>query len=219
MLNIHDFGQSLMEEIRNSPDIRRTKSSRIVFIGHSMGGLVIKKACILSREDPAFYELGTRIHSIYFLATPHRGSDLAHTLNNLLKAMPTGNKPFIGSLERNSETINTLNDQFRHICKGLAIHSFTESVPTSVMVGSVVVSSFLVVDKQSATLGTQCFSLYYSMLIPIGFPEERIQSLNADHRGICKFENPNNSNFRTLRNHLVSTVEDIERSGMHCVPA
>jgi triacylglycerol esterase/lipase EstA (alpha/beta hydrolase family) len=148
LLNVHDFGESLIEEIQNNPSIRRNKNTRIVFIGHSMGGLVIKKACILSRENPSFNELGTRIHSIYFLATPHRGSDLAQTLHKVLRSTPAGNKAFIGNLERGSEAINILNDQFRHVCKGIAIHSFTESVPTNWGIGS-----GLVVDKQSATLG------------------------------------------------------------------
>jgi hypothetical protein len=115
-----------------------------------MGGLVIKKVCILSRENPKYNDIGVRIQSIYFLATPHRGSDLAQTLNNMLKAIPTGSKPFVGSLERGSETINLLNDQFRHVCKGIAIHSFTESLPTNWGTGS-----GLVVDKQSASLGAQ----------------------------------------------------------------
>ena len=151
LLNIHDFGQSLIEEIQASPSIRRDQNTRIVFIGHSMGGLVIKKACILSRENPSFHDLGDRIHSIYFLATPHRGSDLAQTLNNMVKAIPgSGSKPFVGSLERGSETINTLNDQFRHVCKRMALHSFIESVPMKFVAGSA-----LVVDKHSATLGTQ----------------------------------------------------------------
>lgn len=149
LLTIHEFGQSLMEEIQSSPSIRRSKNTPIVFIGHSMGGLVIKKACILSRENPAFLELGPRIHSIFFLATPHRGSDLAQILNNMLRALPTGNKPFLGSLEAGSETINSLNDQFRHVCSGMAIHSFIESVPMNL--GPV--GSSLVVTKQSATLG------------------------------------------------------------------
>ena len=148
LLDIHDFGQSLIEELQNSPQIRRDKNTRIVFIGHSMGGLVIKKACILAKENPSFHDLGLRIHSLYFLATPHRGSDLAQALNNMLKVLPTGSKPFLGSLERGSETINTLNDQFRYVCKGIAIHSFMESVPMSWGTGS-----GLVVEKHSATLG------------------------------------------------------------------
>jgi hypothetical protein len=109
---------------------------------------VIKKACILSRENPVYNDIGARIHSIYFLATPHRGSDLARTLNKVLKATLTGSKPFVGSLERGSETINLLNEQFRHVCRNIAMHSFTESLPTNYGVGS-----GLVVDMQSARLG------------------------------------------------------------------
>ena len=56
-------------------------------------------------------------------------------------------------------------------------------------------------------------SLYGSMLMRIGYPDERIQFMNADHRGICKFDTPKDPNYRTLRNRLASTVEDIERVG------
>ncbi len=52
------------------------------------------------------------------------------------------------------------------------------------------------------------------MLILIGYDHERIQTLNADHRSICKFDSPNDSNFRTLRDSLASTVDDIEHTGM-----
>jgi hypothetical protein len=194
--------------MQNSPNIRRNKNTRIVLIGHSMGGLVIKKACILSRENPSFNELGARIHSIYFLATPHRGSDLAQTLQNLVKATFTANKSFVSNLERGSEAINILNDQFRHVCKGIAIHSFTESVPTDWHIGS-----GLVVDQQSATLGMSSFFLPEQLLTTAGYPDERIQTLNADHRNICKFDSPNDTTYRTLRNRLASTVDEIERSG------
>ncbi|KAH7370025.1 hypothetical protein BKA65DRAFT_487549 [Rhexocercosporidium sp. MPI-PUGE-AT-0058] len=190
LLTIHDFGQSLIEEIYNTLG-RGATNTPIVFIGHSMGGLVIKKACILSRENPVYNNVGARIHSIYFLATPHRGSDLAQTLNKILKAMPSGPKPFVGSLARGSEAITVISDQFRHVSIGISIHSFIESIPTNWGFGS-----GLIVDKHSASLG---------------YPDERIQTLNADHRGICKFESPNDSNFRTLRNALAATVEDIER--------
>ncbi|KAK0101598.1 hypothetical protein ONS95_006761 [Cadophora gregata] len=190
LLTIHDFGQSLIGEVHNTLG-RRAPNTPIVFIGHSMGGLVIKKACILSRENPIYRDICARIHTIYFLATPHRGSDLAQTLNHMLRAMPSGSKPFVGSLARGSESITVINDQFRHVCSGISIHSFMESVPTNWGFGS-----GLIVDKNSASLG---------------FPNEQIQTLNADHRGICKFESPDDSNFRTLRNALAATVHDIER--------
>jgi hypothetical protein len=53
------------------------------------------------------------------------------------------------------------------------------------------------------------------MLTTAGYPDERIQALNSDHRNICKFESPKDTNYRTLRNRLASTVDEIERSGEH----
>ncbi|TGO34656.1 hypothetical protein BHYA_0187g00040 [Botrytis hyacinthi] len=42
-LDISDFAQSLLGELNTCPEIRRSKT-KIVLVGHSMGGLVIKKA-------------------------------------------------------------------------------------------------------------------------------------------------------------------------------
>lgn len=82
-LNIQDFGQSLLGELRNNPAIRRTRT-RIILVGHSMGGCVAKKAYILARQDQSARDFAERFHSIVFLATPHRGSDMASLLQTLL---------------------------------------------------------------------------------------------------------------------------------------
>lgn len=42
ILGIEDFALSLLGEMQNNPGIRKT-STRIVLIGHSMGGIIIKK--------------------------------------------------------------------------------------------------------------------------------------------------------------------------------
>ncbi|KAF5010443.1 hypothetical protein FDECE_3412 [Fusarium decemcellulare] len=42
-IDIHDFARSLFGEILTSPEIRKGKPNPILLIGHSMGGLVIKK--------------------------------------------------------------------------------------------------------------------------------------------------------------------------------
>lgn len=147
-MNVHDFGQSLIEDIKSCPTIPQDSDAPFVFIGHSLGGLVIKKACIAAKENPAFQDIGKRIHSLYFLATPHRGSDLARTLNNVVRASFSSGKSYVANLERGSEAIQVLNDQFRHYHRGLHIHSFIESVSMNVGFGSI-----LIVDRESATLG------------------------------------------------------------------
>lgn len=46
----------------------------------------------------------------------------------------------------------------------------------------------------------------------IELPGERIQLLNADHRNVCKFDDPTDNNYRTLRNAFASTIESIENT-------
>lgn len=135
------------------------------------------------------------MYGIVFLATPHRGADLAKVLGNILKAsMLHSQKPFVSDLERNSEMISLLNDGFRHYSTGLKLLSFYETVETSLGF-----SSSLIVSKDSATLG---------------YPNEQSALLNATHRNICKFDAPSDPNYVSLRNALATITVKITQQGM-----
>ena len=184
VLDINDFGHSLITELHNSPVLRRD-NTRIVLVGHSMGGIVIKKAYILARQDPAFNDIAKRFHSLYFLATPHRGSDYAKTLANIL-SVTFGHKPYVNDLERNSGTIAAVNDTFRHYANEISLWSFYETISSHLKV--------MIVDKSSATLG---------------YSNEHITPLNADHRGVCKFTESTDPTYITIRNALCTTIDTI----------
>jgi hypothetical protein len=143
---------------------------------------------MLAREDPDLKDLASRIHSLYFLATPHRGSDLAKILVNILK-VSYGTKPFVTELERNSESIASINDSFRHCSEDLQLWSFYETVPSNF-----VLTKMIIVDKASATLG---------------YAKERSSLLNADHCSICKFDQQTDPNYQTLRNAFITTIDTI----------
>ena len=52
----------------------------IVFVAHSLGGLVVKQALIEARKqthDPDLLDIHDSTHAVIFFGTPHRGSDLA----------------------------------------------------------------------------------------------------------------------------------------------
>lgn len=129
---------------------------------------------------------------MYFLGTPHRGSQYAKVLNNILK-VSYGTKPFTSDLERNTSTVSSINESFRHVASELHLFSFYETLQTNLHL-----TSTIIVDKYSATLQ---------------WPNERIAYLNADHRGMCKFDLPSDSNFKVLRNALSATTEDIVTEG------
>lgn len=85
------------------------------------------------QNDPEYENIVKAISAILFLATPHRGTNLADTLNRLLQAtVASTSKLYISELSRNSFTLQKLNEQFRHIAPKLDIVSFYETQPTSI---------------------------------------------------------------------------------------
>ncbi|KAI0099640.1 hypothetical protein GGR51DRAFT_551995 [Nemania sp. FL0031] len=174
ILNIHDFAQSLLGEIKNNPSIRRS-NTKLILVGHSMGGCVVKKAYILARQDIAYKALAERVHSMFFLGTPHRGSDLASILQSMLM-VTWRRKPFVNDLLPNCSTLAEINDSFRHYAVDLRLWSFYETLPVKMMV-----VSKLVVEKYSATLG---------------YGNEEISSMHADHRHVYSGPTPRETILR-----------------------
>lgn len=132
---------------------------------------------------------------MFFLATPHRGSDLARTLSNILRVVYR-QKPYVNELEPSSALLSSVNDTFRHYAQDLQLWSFYETIQSNLPGPKA-----LIVDKVSATLG---------------YPHERIALLNADHRGVCKFDQPSDPNYKTLRNAFITTIDAITVEGIIC---
>lgn len=122
----------------------------IVFICHSMGGLVVKKACILGKYDNEYASLISRIYGIVFLATPHRGAQYAKMLNNILATSPLGPPPktYLAELDTRSGTLQDINEQFRKVCDTLALVSFFETLKTNFGVTKKIVrDALLLLDR------------------------------------------------------------------------
>ncbi|KAI1455840.1 WD40-repeat-containing domain protein [Annulohypoxylon moriforme] len=187
ILDIRDFASSLVGELKNNPRIRRS-NTRIMFVCHSMGGCVTKKAYIIAHQDPTCKEIAGRFHSIFFLGTPHRGSDLASILKGL-SVIAWGSKQFVHDLVPESSTLRDINDTFRHYAPNLHLWSFYETLPAKPRF-----LNRIVVERHSATLG---------------YPNEEIAAMHADHRELCKFNKPTDPNYKILRNALLTAVDMI----------
>ena len=134
----------------------------------------------MARQDPSCHELASRIVAMVFLATPHRGSDYATLLNNLLRISTIhGARSYISDLERVSASLVKTNDAFRHYCDSLIVYSFFETRELSIAP----TASALIVPKDSAVMG---------------LPGERVSLMYADHRSICKFASPEDPGYITL---------------------
>lgn len=161
------------------------------------------------QNDPKYESIIKAISAITFLATPHRGTNLAVTLNRILRStFVTNSKQYISELAKNSLTLQKLNEQFRHIAPRLDIVSFYETQATSIgLKFARVVSRYLqnqfclraniskmIVEKDSSVLG---------------YPGETSKALNADHHNVCKYDSPRDPNYITVRNALQSIVSKI----------
>lgn len=116
----------------------------IVFIGHSLGGILVKKAIILAHErsdEPEYKDVLDNTKGIAFLGTPHRGSDSAWwgaVVANIVKGLSIGtstNSRLVSDLKRDSTSLGSISTQFVHRTKGVRIYTFYETRKT----GSIVV--------------------------------------------------------------------------------
>ena len=188
-LNIIDFAKDLLFQMLVfshglGEDHVPVGQHPIIFVAHSMGGLVVKKAYVLGKHDGQYAHIVSKTHGIMFLATPHRGAHYAKILNNILSTAPLGAPPkaYIEDLDTHSRTLQDINEQFRTLCGDLSLVSFFETLKTSFGI-----TRSLIVEKESGVLG---------------YPQETSNPLNADHHTICKFKSREDVNYVSVKSML-----------------
>ncbi|KAM4066692.1 SesB [Hirsutella rhossiliensis] len=137
----------------------------LIFVAHSLGGLVCKDAILLSRNNPEPHLRGIFdcIEGIVFMGTPHRGSwmaDWAKIPASALGILKSTNKSLLKILETDDNYLQSAQDRFWSLIReqqragrDLEITCFFEELPLPV-VGKVV-------SKDSATLeGYNAISIY-----------------------------------------------------------
>ncbi|EHA48481.1 hypothetical protein MGG_17348 [Pyricularia oryzae 70-15] len=159
-----------------------------------MWELIIKEAYIQGQHDAQYEAIARAISAIIFLSTPHRGTNLAQTLNRILQSTLgiTSAKDYISELGKGSFTLQILSEQFRRIAPSLDIVSFYETVLTPIGFKN---AKFMILEKESSVLE---------------YPGEISKLLtNVDHHGVCKYQSPNDPNSVTVRNFLKSLFSKI----------
>ncbi|KAH7001010.1 hypothetical protein EDB80DRAFT_83814 [Ilyonectria destructans] len=156
--NLTDLGKALQIDIKG---IREFSQSRpIFFIGHSLGGLVIKEAIVKLKEEMDGPILNSTSGFLFF-GVPHQGMAI-ESLVPLVKDYP--NRSLLESLNKNSALLQRLEKEFSNAfgAKRPRIISFyeTEKSPTAVKTedGEWKLSGDpqVLVDVSSATCGSQC---------------------------------------------------------------
>ncbi|SCV50309.1 related to ankyrin 3 [Fusarium fujikuroi] len=157
--NLTDLGRALQIDLEDIRDPNQPRS--IMFIGHSLGGLVIKEAVRLFEEEPLGpdFPILNAVSGFAFFGVPHRGLEVK-CLVPLVKDNP--NRALLESLNKNSSLLDHLQNDFGKISKArsLLVVSFyeTEKSPTAVWINGkwdMCGPSEVLVEVFSATCGCQ----------------------------------------------------------------
>ena len=189
ILDINDFSKSLLARMLSEPLILNSRCP-ILLVGHSMGGLVIKRAYAIAVQHPGYEDLSIRIKGIFFIATPQRGSNLAPILGHIFR-LSSGSKPFLKDLKSNSDVVQIINTEFGMHAKDLLLYSFYETKKLSLSA----LKDVLIVPKEDAVLN---------------YHNEQSELLNGDHRSICKFSSPSDTNFKALWHTIAACIRSLQ---------
>ncbi|XP_062912635.1 protein SERAC1 isoform X2 [Mobula hypostoma] len=137
----------------------------VVWVAHSMGGLLVKRILLDASEDPEMRSVVQNTQGIVFYSVPHYGSHLAeYSVNARFLLFPSVE---VMELSKDSPALMELNNNFARLIKEQEVNilGFGETLPTNI--GSMI--KLQVVPLNSADLGIGDF-------IP----------LDVNHLDICK---------------------------------
>jgi hypothetical protein len=186
-----DHATNLLHDLTTDRASCNASSRPIIFVAHSLGGLVCKKALLLSRNNPESHlqDIFNSTKGVIFMGTPHGGSWMASWMEipaTALGFVKSSNKSLLDILETKNELLESLHVEFLEMVRelresgrdrGFEVTCFFEELPLSTF-GKVV-------PKKSAVL------YGYNSI-----------SIHANHSEMVKFESSQATGFKRLLGEL-----------------
>jgi protein SERAC1 len=192
---LYDHGKSLEYHL----DHVRSKSPRrpILFVAHSLGGLVCEQALLLSDATRRVDSITNNTIGVLFMGTPHYGSSLASWGSILAKFSRTfraTNTEIVGTVERGSADLQRVGEEFQRMLHRqdivIDIVCVYEELPMPIL-GKIV-------ESESAILR--------------GY---RSCSIHADHRNMTKFSGTADAGYEQARATLKRWIDTQQESEVH----
>ncbi|OAL38089.1 hypothetical protein AYO20_02541 [Fonsecaea nubica] len=184
-----DHASNLLNDLTTDRASHDASDRPLIFVAHSLGGLVCKESILQSRNNPEGHlkKMFECIKGVIFMGTPHTGSwmaDWARLPASALGMVKSTNKSLLKVLETDDQLLESIQLRFlgmvrdlRESNRRLEVTCFFEELPLPV-VGKVV-------SKESAT-----FAGYN----PI--------SIHANHSDMVRFVSPEETGFKRVIGEL-----------------
>lgn len=192
---------NLLNDLTTDRVSRHASNRPLLFVAHSLGGLLCKEAILLSRNHPESHLRGVFncTKGVVFMGTPHGGSWMAKWASipaSLLGVIKSTNKSLLEILKTDDQFLESIQFRFLSMVRELReaggrfeITCFFEELPLP-KVG-------IVVSRESATL--QGYSSF---------------SIHADHRNMVRFRSAEDNGFVRLLGELTRWELQIRESAM-----
>lgn len=195
---IGDHSKNLLAALANHRNADNSSDRPIIFVAHSLGGLVCEDALLSSKASPEEHlqRIVNCTWGILFLGTPHSGSGLASTVGRLVPIISPAtrtNLQIVNILRRDSEVLARIRHEFHSLLRSrstegyqpIKITCFYEEVPL-VGIGEVV-------PKHSAII-----------------PGYTAIGIHKDHREMVRFAIEDDPGFVSIVGELHRWVKEIK---------
>ncbi|KAL8330826.1 hypothetical protein RB593_001671 [Gaeumannomyces tritici] len=193
---LSDHAKNFLNDLTTDRASCEARSRPLIFVAHSLGGLVCKEAILHSRNhpEPHLRNIFDCTKGIIFMGTPHKGSWMADWGQISAKAVglvKSTNKSLMEILETKDQFLESIQGRFldmireqRESGRRLEVTCFFEELPLPV--------AGTVVPKESAT-----FEGFTSI------------SIHANHRDMVKFSSEEENGFKRLLGELSRWVAQV----------
>ncbi|KAG0562989.1 hypothetical protein M758_9G185400 [Ceratodon purpureus] len=198
------LGESLVQEMVVMAKVGQQSDCPIVFVCHSLGGIVVKSIVLQAdarksgkSDGPKYAKFLQNIRGFHYYATPHDGSKLADLASYL---------PKMGKMVKELEVINDglgrLNGRFEQLEKDHFANKWEFSVIAEAHKTVYKGFSKKVVEEASARHG-----------------HDRFKVVMADHFGVCKPDDKISNSYQVLTGFISEVVTKQNSSLTRVTPA
>ncbi|KAJ5403872.1 alpha/beta-hydrolase [Penicillium cosmopolitanum] len=200
-----DHATNLLVDLALDRDLSKATSRPLIFVSHSLGGLVCKRAILLSRNNPEphLQNIFDALKGVVFVGTPHKGAwmaDWAKIPASALGFVKSSDVFLLDVLQRNNQLLESVQVDFlamirqlREEGRGLEVTCFFEELP--------ILGAGMIVSKESAT-----------------FEGYAARSIYANHRDMVKFSTAEDNGFKRIlddksriKNREAGILKDLDR--------
>ncbi|KAH8898103.1 hypothetical protein GQ53DRAFT_636354 [Thozetella sp. PMI_491] len=188
-----NHASNLLKDLADDRTECDASSRPIIFVAHSLGGIVCKKALLLSRTSRQNHlrSIFENTKGIVFMGTPHRGAWIANWAQIPISAlgfMKATNPALLNILKPDDDLLRDIRDQFAEmILEGthsMRVACFCEGLP--------LYKRLMVVPRDSAALDGH----------------ERY-TISANHRDMVRFASAEEAGFKRLVGELSRWISEL----------